>query len=42
MLKAFIFSNSKILAFVSYLYNIKNLFRIRCTHKNELKYSKAF
>jgi acetyltransferase-like isoleucine patch superfamily enzyme len=42
MLIALIFSNSKILALVSYLFNLKNLFRIRCNHKNEIKYSKTF
>ena len=41
-IKKLIFSNPKILALVSSIYNLNSLFRIRTNSKNKLNYSKAF
>lgn len=41
-IKSLILSNSYLLTLITFVYNLTNIFNVRCNPKNELKYTKAF
>ena len=41
-IKSLILSNSYLLTLITFVYNLTNIFNVRCNPKNELKYTKVF